>query len=144
MQPARQQGRSGPLKDQLAGTLSYGAQRRRLCGAADIGFDDGGVGLDLRWRTDGDLLAFVKHHHDDVAETHDKFQVVFDDEQAEALLLTNAAEHGHQFLRLGRVHSCGRFREDMLGRFPILKERLNQKAGSLSGGEQQMLADRAR
>jgi branched-chain amino acid transport system ATP-binding protein len=32
----------------------------------------------------------------------------------------------------------------MLGRFPILKERLNQKAGSLSGGEQQMLADRAR
>ncbi|OHV81013.1 ABC transporter ATP-binding protein [Ensifer sp. LCM 4579] len=31
-------------------------------------------------------------------------------------------------------------REDMLTRFPILKERLNQKAGSLSGGEQQMLA----
>lgn len=31
-------------------------------------------------------------------------------------------------------------REDMLSRFPILKERLHQKAGSLSGGEQQMLA----
>jgi branched-chain amino acid transport system ATP-binding protein len=31
-------------------------------------------------------------------------------------------------------------REDMLARFPILKERLGQKAGSLSGGEQQMLA----
>ncbi|MBD9650555.1 ABC transporter ATP-binding protein [Ensifer sp. ENS09] len=31
-------------------------------------------------------------------------------------------------------------REDMLSRFPILKERLTQKAGSLSGGEQQMLA----
>ncbi|WP_455854832.1 ATP-binding cassette domain-containing protein [Ensifer canadensis] len=31
-------------------------------------------------------------------------------------------------------------REDMLSRFPILKERLSQKAGSLSGGEQQMLA----
>ena len=31
-------------------------------------------------------------------------------------------------------------REDMLERFPILKERLGQKAGSLSGGEQQMLA----
>lgn len=31
-------------------------------------------------------------------------------------------------------------REDMLTRFPILKERLHQKAGSLSGGEQQMLA----
>lgn len=34
----------------------------------------------------------------------------------------------------------GDVREDMLTRFPILKERLNQKAGSLSGGEQQMLA----
>ncbi|QFI68945.1 Branched-chain amino acid transport ATP-binding protein LivF [Sinorhizobium alkalisoli] len=31
-------------------------------------------------------------------------------------------------------------REDMLARFPILKERLDQRAGSLSGGEQQMLA----
>jgi branched-chain amino acid transport system ATP-binding protein len=31
-------------------------------------------------------------------------------------------------------------REDMLSRFPILRERLHQKAGSLSGGEQQMLA----
>ena len=31
-------------------------------------------------------------------------------------------------------------REDMLERFPILRERLHQKAGSLSGGEQQMLA----
>ena len=31
-------------------------------------------------------------------------------------------------------------REEMLSRFPILKERLHQKAGSLSGGEQQMLA----
>lgn len=31
-------------------------------------------------------------------------------------------------------------REDMLSRFPVLKERLHQKAGSLSGGEQQMLA----
>ena len=31
-------------------------------------------------------------------------------------------------------------REDMLSRFPILSERLHQKAGSLSGGEQQMLA----
>ncbi len=29
---------------------------------------------------------------------------------------------------------------DMLGLFPILAERLHQKAGSLSGGEQQMLA----
>ncbi len=29
---------------------------------------------------------------------------------------------------------------DMLNLFPILKERLHQKAGSLSGGEQQMLA----
>ena len=29
---------------------------------------------------------------------------------------------------------------DMLALFPILKERLHQKAGSLSGGEQQMLA----
>lgn len=31
-------------------------------------------------------------------------------------------------------------REQMLTMFPILKERLHQKAGSLSGGEQQMLA----
>jgi len=29
---------------------------------------------------------------------------------------------------------------DMLERFPVLAERLHQKAGSLSGGEQQMLA----
>ena len=31
-------------------------------------------------------------------------------------------------------------REHVLGLFPILKERLNQRAGTLSGGEQQMLA----
>ena len=31
-------------------------------------------------------------------------------------------------------------REQMLSMFPILKERFHQKAGSLSGGEQQMLA----
>jgi branched-chain amino acid transport system ATP-binding protein len=31
-------------------------------------------------------------------------------------------------------------REEMLSCFPILRERLHQKAGSLSGGEQQMLA----
>src|SRR5690606_41415570 len=30
--------------------------------------------------------------------------------------------------------------EESISRFPILKERLNQPAGSLSGGEQQMLA----
>ena len=30
--------------------------------------------------------------------------------------------------------------EEVFGRFPILKERSNQKAGTLSGGEQQMLA----
>ncbi len=44
----------------------------------------------------------------------------------------------------GAVHrnrgDIGDVREDMLTRFPILKERLKQKAGSLSGGEQQMLA----
>jgi branched-chain amino acid transport system ATP-binding protein len=44
----------------------------------------------------------------------------------------------------GAVHSArgaiANVREDMLTRFPILKERLHQKAGSLSGGEQQMLA----
>ncbi|TIR02079.1 MAG: ATP-binding cassette domain-containing protein, partial [Mesorhizobium sp.] len=31
-------------------------------------------------------------------------------------------------------------RNNMLSRFPILAERIDQKAGSLSGGEQQMLA----
>jgi branched-chain amino acid transport system ATP-binding protein len=30
--------------------------------------------------------------------------------------------------------------EEVFGRFPILQERSNQKAGTLSGGEQQMLA----
>lgn len=44
----------------------------------------------------------------------------------------------------GAMHSArgaiADVRDDMLSRFPILKERLNQKAGSLSGGEQQMLA----
>lgn len=44
----------------------------------------------------------------------------------------------------GAVHKgrgdIAEVREDMLARFPILKERLDQKAGSLSGGEQQMLA----
>ena len=34
----------------------------------------------------------------------------------------------------------GRRREQVLGRFPRLRERLQQFAGSLSGGEQQMLA----
>jgi len=34
----------------------------------------------------------------------------------------------------------GRLRESVLRRFPRLRERLTQKAGSLSGGEQQMLA----
>jgi branched-chain amino acid transport system ATP-binding protein len=31
-------------------------------------------------------------------------------------------------------------REEMLGLFPVLKQRLRQRAGTLSGGEQQMLA----
>ncbi len=50
-----------------------------------------------------------------------------------------------EHLLLGGAMHKGRgaiaeIREDMLSRFPILKERLHQKAGSLSGGEQQMLA----
>lgn len=44
----------------------------------------------------------------------------------------------------GAVHSQrgapSSVREEMLEHFPILKERLHQRAGSLSGGEQQMLA----
>ncbi|MFC4625949.1 ABC transporter ATP-binding protein [Daeguia caeni] len=48
-------------------------------------------------------------------------------------------------LLLGGAMHAGRgspaeVRAEMLERFPILKERLHQKAGSLSGGEQQMLA----
>lgn len=50
-----------------------------------------------------------------------------------------------EHLLLGGAMHAGRgqidtMREDMLSRFPILRERLHQKAGSLSGGEQQMLA----
>jgi branched-chain amino acid transport system ATP-binding protein len=46
---------------------------------------------------------------------------------------------------LGGAKHAGRgnpaaVKADMLERFPILAERLHQKAGSLSGGEQQMLA----
>ncbi|MDG3576820.1 ABC transporter ATP-binding protein [Rhizobium sp. YJ-22] len=48
-------------------------------------------------------------------------------------LLLGGAMHGGR----GQLDAV---REDMLSRFPILKERLYQKAGSLSGGEQQMLA----
>ncbi len=48
-------------------------------------------------------------------------------------LLLGGAMHGGR----GQLDAV---REDMLSRFPILKERLHQKAGSLSGGEQQMLA----
>lgn len=49
-------------------------------------------------------------------------------------------------LRLGTVgqrlsrEELGRRREDVLQRFPVLRERLNQIAGTLSGGERQMLA----
>lgn len=50
----------------------------------------------------------------------------------EHLLLGGAMHKGR-----GQIDAV---REDMLSRFPILKERLHQKAGSLSGGEQQMLA----
>ncbi|WP_152544442.1 ABC transporter ATP-binding protein [Brucella rhizosphaerae] len=53
----------------------------------------------------------------------------------------NVDEH---FLLGGAMHkrrgATAEVREDMLSRFPILRERLHQKAGSLSGGEQQMLA----
>lgn len=40
---------------------------------------------------------------------------------------------------LGRKH-IREFRDEMFGFFPILRERRGQKAGTLSGGEQQMLS----
>src|SRR5919199_5384742 len=46
-------------------------------------------------------------------------------------------------LRLGAWTRCGRLRgeeERVLGHFPALAERTRQPAGTLSGGEQQMLA----
>ena len=47
-------------------------------------------------------------------------------------------------LRLGAYLHCGsetdRLRDEMFELFPILKERLRQNAGTLSGGQQQMLA----
>ena len=46
-------------------------------------------------------------------------------------------------IRLGAFLRRGRARADveaMLDRFPRLRERLHQRAGLLSGGEQQMLA----
>jgi branched-chain amino acid transport system ATP-binding protein len=51
----------------------------------------------------------------------------------------------HEHLLLGGAMHAARgavadVREDMLSRFPVLRDRLHQKAGSLSGGEQQMLA----
>lgn len=51
---------------------------------------------------------------------------------AENLLLGGAAHGGK--------HDMGAKREEMLTLFPILKERYHQRAGLLSGGEQQMLA----
>ncbi len=47
-------------------------------------------------------------------------------------------EMGAQFPRTRRVRQATM--EQVFGFFPRLKERLNQKAGTLSGGEQQMLA----
>ncbi len=46
-------------------------------------------------------------------------------------------------LKMGRIASGGNKRsrlDEVLGYFPLLGERLNQAAGTLSGGEQQMLA----
>ncbi len=51
---------------------------------------------------------------------------------AENLLLGGAAHKGK--------HDPAAKREEMLSLFPILKERYHQRAGLLSGGEQQMLA----
>ncbi len=42
--------------------------------------------------------------------------------------------------RVAGQAEIGRRREQVLGRFPRLRERLSQLAGSMSGGEQQMLA----
>jgi branched-chain amino acid transport system ATP-binding protein len=50
----------------------------------------------------------------------------------ENLLLGGAAHAGR--------HDTARTRERLLERFPILRQRLRQRAGLLSGGEQQMLA----
>ena len=43
-------------------------------------------------------------------------------------------------LRAGRRAEVAEDMERMLGLFPVLRERLGQEAGTLSGGEQQMLA----
>lgn len=42
--------------------------------------------------------------------------------------------------RLAQVAEREEIRERVLGYFPVLRDRLNQSAGSMSGGEQQMLA----
>ena len=44
------------------------------------------------------------------------------------------------FTRRNRKREVGEARERVFGLFPLLKERRNQLAGTLSGGEQQMLA----
>jgi branched-chain amino acid transport system ATP-binding protein len=43
-------------------------------------------------------------------------------------------------LRLGAFAARGRVRDDVFELFPILRERIDQPAGLLSGGQQQMLA----
>ena len=58
---------------------------------------------------------------------------VFASLTVEENLMLGGAKHGSR-------GNPAEVKADMLERFPILAERLHQKAGSLSGGEQQMLA----
>ena len=66
--------------------------------------------LDLVRGALGDLLAVVEHR-DSLADAHDDFHVVLDEQHGESELLLDESDQLHQLDFLGRVHPGGRFVE---------------------------------
>ena len=58
----------------------------------------------------------------------------------EHTVLENLELGAYRLLRSGERHAVDQDREELLELFPRIRERLHQKAGLLSGGEQQMVA----
>jgi len=58
----------------------------------------------------------------------------------EHTVLENLELGAYRRLRSGERHAVDQDREELLELFPRIRERLHQKAGLLSGGEQQMVA----
>ena len=53
--------------------------------------------------------AAVIQHRDFLADTHNEIHIVFDEQDSNAELVTDAAHRLHEFFRLIGVHAGGRF-----------------------------------